>query len=197
MNYLSIFTPLVLASLLAASAHAETYGQAVQDDSEPAGQIKTVPRPAPATSAPKDVTAAALAAAAGEEIKRLDAAENARREQIASGSGPAATPSAAAAPATGVEVKPVDVERWRLNAGHLVRQELLDWGAKSGWHVLWHLSRDWTIPADTEFGGDFKEAASAVIRTLAENGLVIRGQFYDGNRTLVVTGASPVTLDPQ
>ena len=87
--------------------------------------------------------------------------------------------------------------RWQLIAGHLVRQDLTNWGKESGWQVLWHLPRDWTVPADTAFDGDFKEAASAVIRTLAENGLVIRGQFYDGNRTLIVSGAGPVVLDPQ
>ena len=189
MNYLTIFSPLVLASLLAASAHAETYGQAVQDESEPAGQIKTVPRPAPA---PKASTAAP---APDNAAQRIDALEAGLLEKVKT--VPRNAPPQEVAPAAGVEVKPIDVERWRLTAGHLVRQDLTDWGSKSGWQVLWHLPRDWTIPADTEFGGDFKEAASAVIRTLAENGLVIRGQFYDGNRTLVVSGASPVTLDPQ
>lgn len=195
MNYLSIFSPLVLASLLAASAHAETYGQAVQDESEPAGQIKTVPRSMPA---PKASTAAP---APDNAAQRIDALEAGLLEKIKTAPRNVppqeVAPATASAPAAGVEVKPIDVEHWRLNAGRLVRQELTEWGSKSGWHVLWHLQRDWTIPADTEFSGDFKEAASAVIRTLAENGLVIRGQFYDGNRTLVVSGASPVTLDPQ
>lgn len=204
MHYLSILSPLVLASLLAAPAHAETYGQTVQDESELPGQIKTVPRRAPVSGAPVAAPVAKAALAAGNEAKRIETEgsglpgqiKTAQRAASAPGTT-AATSATTAAAAPGVEVKPIDVERWRLNTGHLVRQDLTDWGNRSGWKVLWHLSRDWTIPADTEFDGDFKEAASAVIRTLAENGMVIRGQFYDGNRTLVVSGAGPVTLDPQ
>ncbi len=117
---------------------------------------------------------------------------------------PRAIPSGAsiAAPATEISTKhakPDDELRrpWHLKSGRLVRQELSSWGEQAGWQVLWHLQRDWTVPADTEFDGDFKDAASAVIRTLADNGLVIRGQFYDGNRILVVSGAGPVVPDPQ
>lgn len=152
MNYLSVFPTLALAGLLAAPAHAETYGESVPDEPALPGHVRTVPRATPAAS-------------------------------------PAIVP-AAAAPSS-------ETGRWRLSAGHLVRQDLTSWGKKSGWQVLWHLPHDWTVPADTDFDGDFKAAASAVIRTLAENGLVIRGQFYDGNRTLVVSGAGPVILDPQ
>lgn len=86
---------------------------------------------------------------------------------------------------------------WHLSTGHLVRQDLIAWGERAGWKVLWHLQRDWAIPADTDFTGDFKSAAAEVIRTLADNGVVIRGQFYDANKTLVVSGASPLTPDPQ
>ncbi len=168
MNTLPIFVPLVLASLLASPAHAETYGEAASDAPGLSNHIKTVPRPVPAASMPASPPAAANSFSA-----------------------------ATAAPAAGVEVKRIDGERWRLTAGHLVRHDLTAWGNKSGWQVLWHLPHDWTVPAHTDFDGDFKDAASAVIRTLAENGVVIRGQFYDGNRTLVVSGAGPVTLDPQ
>lgn len=88
-------------------------------------------------------------------------------------------------------------ERWRLRAGHPIRQDLIAWGEKSGWTVLWRLPHEPAVPADADFDGDFKTAAAAVIRTLAENGLVIRSRFYDGNRTLVISGAGPVTPDPQ
>ena len=168
MNTLPIFVPLVLAGLLASPAHAEMYGEAASDVPGLPNHIRTVPRPAPAVAPP----AAAPAAVAG-------------------------VAALTSAPAEGVEVKRIDGERWHLTAGHLVRQDLTRWGDKSGWRVLWHLPHDWTVPADTDFDGDFKDAASAVIRTLAEYGVVIRGQFYDGNRTLVVSGAGPVTLDPQ
>jgi hypothetical protein len=88
-------------------------------------------------------------------------------------------------------------ERWRLSAGRPIRQDLIAWGEKAGWTVLWRLPHEPAVPADAEFVGDFKAAAAAVIRTLAENGLLIRSQFYDGNRTLVISGAGPVSSDPQ
>lgn len=110
---------------------------------------------------------------------------------------PAAAPSPSGTATATPEKSGGDIRAWRLSAGRLVRQELISWGEQAGWHVLWQLPRDWTVPAETNFEGDFKEAASAVIRTLSDNGLVIRGQFYDGNRTLVVSGAGPIVPDPQ
>lgn len=88
-------------------------------------------------------------------------------------------------------------QQWHLQAGHLVGQELKRWGKESGWTVLWYFPRDVTVPADTDYPGSFKDAATAVIETLHENGLVIYGDFKDGNQTLIVNGAGPVILDPQ
>lgn len=172
MNRLSLF--LILAGVSAIPAHADTYGDAVPDEPVLPSRITTVPRASAATSkgtpapAPGAAQAPATAAAAAAAEDEVPAVERERER-----------------------------ERWQLVAGHLIRQDLAGWGKKSGWQVLWHLPHDWTVPTDTEFEGDFKDAAGAVIRTLADNGLVIRGQFYDGNRTLVVSGAGPVILDPQ
>jgi len=79
-------------------------------------------------------------------------------------------------------------EVWTLTAGHTVGQDLQTWGTKAGWKVIWSMSTDWTIPASTSFPGDFHAAASDVIKTLAANGALVRAQFYDGNKTMVVTG---------
>jgi hypothetical protein len=180
MNYPSILSPLILASflagLIATPAHAETYGQPVQDEPDLSQQIRTVRRPTPAT--PAD-------------------APSANRTPSAPTTAPGAATVATAAPVTTVDVTAIDAERWHLSAGRLIREELIDWGKRSGWQVIWRLPHTPTVPADTDFEGSFKDAAGAVIRTLAENGLVIRGLFYDGNRTLLVSGAGPVTLDPQ
>lgn len=169
MNRLSLF--LILAGVSAMPAHADTYGDAVPDEPVLPSRITTVPRASAATSKGTSAPGAALPVSAQAPTTAAAAAEE--------------------------EVPAVERERWQLVAGHLIRQDLAGWGKKSGWQVLWHLPHDWTVPTDTEFEGDFKDAAGAVIRTLADNGLVIRGQFYDGNRTLVVSGAGPVILDPQ
>ncbi len=83
-------------------------------------------------------------------------------------------------------VKPTKV--WKLTEGKTISKELTAWGKSAEWKVIWQLKKDWTIPADTTFTGDFKTAATEVIKTLAANGLVIRAQFFDGNKTLVVYG---------
>ncbi len=77
---------------------------------------------------------------------------------------------------------------WTLTAGRTIGQELQAWGMKAGWKVIWTMPRDWTVPANTGFSGQFETAAADVINTLAANGALIRAQFYDGNKTMVVTG---------
>lgn len=77
---------------------------------------------------------------------------------------------------------------WTLKAGGTIGQELLAWGEKAGWKVIWNMPKDWAIPASTVFTGDFPAAASEVIKTLASNGALVRAQFFEGNKTMVVTG---------
>lgn len=79
-------------------------------------------------------------------------------------------------------------QMWTLKEGHTVGREIQEWAKGAGWKVIWNLGKDWAIPTKTTFSGDFKSAASEVIKTLAANGVLIRAQFYDGNRTMVVTG---------
>lgn len=85
-----------------------------------------------------------------------------------------------------IETKPVPT--WTLTAGRTVGKELQAWGEKAGWKVIWNLPKDWAIPASTTYQGEFKAAASSVIKNLAANGAIIRAQFFDGNNTLVVNG---------
>jgi hypothetical protein len=97
---------------------------------------------------------------------------------VAAGARPPAVAQQAAKPAPA----------WTLRAGRTIGQELAAWGEKAGWKVVWSMQKDWAIPANTSFEGDFKTAASAVITNLAGNGALVRAQFYDGNNTLVVIG---------
>ncbi len=88
-----------------------------------------------------------------------------------------------------VIVKPLPEQSpWTLNAGQTVGHELQAWGVKAGWKVIWNMQKDWAVPASTSFSGDFSSAAAEVIKTLAANGALVRAQFYDGNKTMVVTG---------
>lgn len=78
---------------------------------------------------------------------------------------------------------------WTLTAGHAVGQELQLWGEKAGWKVVWNMSQDWSVPASVMFVGEFSDVAAEVIKTLASNGALIHAQFFEGNKTMVVTGA--------
>lgn len=80
------------------------------------------------------------------------------------------------------------VPTWTLKEGHTIGKEIQSWATDAGWKVVWNLSKDWSVPAQTTFTGDFKSAATEVIKTLAANGVLIRAQFYDGNKTMVVSG---------
>lgn len=87
------------------------------------------------------------------------------------------------------KVEPPPVPKWTLDAGQTIGHELQKWGDKAGWKVVWNLQKDWTVPASTVFEGDFQTAAAAVIQTLAANGALVHAQFYEGNATMVITGA--------
>lgn len=97
-----------------------------------------------------------------------------------------ATPAAVSPPI----IKPLP--RWTLTAGHVIGQELKNWGVQSGWNVIWNLPRDLIVPSTTEFIGEFPTAAAEVIKTLAANGALITAKFYEGNKTMVVNGPGVV-----
>jgi len=86
--------------------------------------------------------------------------------------------------------EPPPVQKWTLEAGETIGHELQKWGDKAGWKVVWGMQKDWTVPASTVFEGEFSKVAGAVIQTLAANGALIHAQFYEGNNTMVITGAS-------
>lgn len=84
---------------------------------------------------------------------------------------------------------------WKMAEGKTVSKELSAWATAAGWKVIWNLNKDWAIPATTSFTGDFKTVATEVVKTLSDNGVLIRAQFYDGNKTLIING--PGTSEQQ
>ena len=170
---------LLLASLLApgvASAGVvflDAKQVALAQVQQLSGQAKT---PAPGLSVAQAVVAAADSPGASMR-PAMPAAKPEPKEITIK----AATPAAVIEP-----VQPAPT--WILTAGNTVGQELQAWAKKAGWKVVWNMSKDWSVPASTSFPGDFKAAASGVIQTLAANGALVRAQFFDGNKTMVVTG---------
>ncbi|HEY0843443.1 toxin co-regulated pilus biosynthesis Q family protein [Methylotenera sp.] len=88
---------------------------------------------------------------------------------------------------TSFEITPIP-KSWKLHLGKLVGMELQEWAKAEGWTVVWQVPKDWNVAAETTFQGDFKTASSAVINSLANSGAIIRAQFHDLNKTLVITG---------
>lgn len=87
------------------------------------------------------------------------------------------------------QASPLPITRnWTLQAGKTVGEGLKAWAATANWTVIWTMQKDWIVPADTTFSGEFPDAAEAAIKTLAANGALIRAAINDGNRTLVVFG---------
>lgn len=97
-------------------------------------------------------------------------------------------PTFAISPIIKAEPAPPPIPTWTLTAGHTIGYDLQTWAEKANWKVVWNLQKDWTVPASTIFSGEFQGAATDVIKTLAANGALIHAQFFEGNKTMVVTG---------
>lgn len=75
---------------------------------------------------------------------------------------------------------------WTMAAGSLVGHDIQGWGHTSGWTVIWQCKQDWTVPATTQFQGQFQTVASQAVTALAGEGANIRAKFYAGNHTLII-----------
>lgn len=93
-----------------------------------------------------------------------------------SASTPVSTPAA-----------PPLAETWTLIEGQSVRDQMIAWGDRAGWRVIWPRDLNWMIPAMTSFTGDYQKVMTDIIRTISDEGKSIRAEFHAPNRTLVVT----------
>lgn len=147
--------------------------------------VKLPPAPHPASGA-AIAGASVTVAASGASVSASSPAKSA-----GAGTLDVATVTLAASGVTVAAPTP-PVQSWTLRQGRLVGHELRTMGARVGWNVVWQLQRDVVVPADTTYTGDFEKAAGDVITTLASNGLLIHAKFYQGNKTMVVSGPGTV-----
>lgn len=92
--------------------------------------------------------------------------------------------SAATADAGALPIQPM----WTLHAGDTIGRDLRAWADKAGWCVEWQLPKDWVVPNNHSFAGSFPDAVENVVKTLADNGALIRARIYEGNKTVVISG---------
>lgn len=105
---------------------------------------------------------------------------------VPTASQPLATPTTAT---TNPLAAPLPIEEiWTLKAGVTISENLDTWSHIGGWKVIWSLPKDWIVPNETSFTGDFSDAAAKVIKTLADNGVLVHIGIYEGNKTVVISG---------
>lgn len=161
---MKLLTGICILGLASASAQAGVYGSEIKDGPEamprdPVSSIKVIPKS----------NSSAIPATASPQSSTPSSPENA----------PAAEPLAPRA----LE------ESFTLRKGESIKSELESWAQRTGWEVIWRLSDTWLIPNGITYYGDFKTAATTVVQTLADNGIVIRCIANDGNKTMLIVGA--------
>ena len=75
---------------------------------------------------------------------------------------------------------------WTLKAGEAISHGLEAWGREAHWTVLWRLRKDYAVPSTTVFSGSFESAVTKVLNTLSAEGVLLRGDIYESNHTIVV-----------
>ncbi|WP_241295408.1 toxin co-regulated pilus biosynthesis Q family protein [Burkholderia stabilis] len=158
---------------LSSAVHIAPY-HPIQKAAPSASVLATKPAPI--------VTAAAVAAAAPRGASSAAAGSVATSPIV-----PPASLSPSETVVTTAPVPSLDFDNaYRLSAGMSLQAQLREWAHKSGWNVIWSLPRDWIVPGDAAYGPDFQSAATHVIQDLAAAGIDVRGDLFNGNRTLVV-----------
>ena len=87
-------------------------------------------------------------------------------------------------------------EYWTLIEGQPIRDQMISWGDRAGWKVIWPADMNWMVPVTTIFSGGFHHedvhgnddgVMSQVVRALAAQGKTIRLQFFNPNHVALVT----------
>jgi|GEM_PF-3131781 len=85
---------------------------------------------------------------------------------------------------------------WSLVEGQPIRDQMLAWGDRAGWTVIWPKNMNWVVPVTTTFTGPFQitdakgqetGVFSQVIRALAQQGKALSLRFWTTNHVAVVT----------
>lgn len=157
-----------------------------------AQEISIRPLPTPATSQPAKTEALALAVPVAATANPSKSEALALAVPVAATANPSTTDALAvpvAATAAPVAAALPIQQIWTLTAGVTVKENLEAWAEKVQWHVVWPPTlKTWVVPNETSFTGSFPDAAEKVIKTLAENGALVRAIVYEGNKNFVVFG---------
>lgn len=85
----------------------------------------------------------------------------------------------------------VDAPReWDVREGETLSVVLRRWGAEAGYTIVYQSPNDYILQANVVLRGTFPEAAGEVIESFSNAQPPVAGDFYIGNRVLVVRPAS-------
>ena len=85
---------------------------------------------------------------------------------------------------------------WSLVQGQPIRDQMLAWGDRAGWTVIWPKNMNWVVPVTTTFSGPYEHldpkgqedgVFSEVIRALAQQDKALSLKFWTTNHVAVVT----------
>lgn len=89
-----------------------------------------------------------------------------------------------------VSVPEVHRVTWVLYHGFSLRNQMLDWGKRAGWKVIWPVELDWIVPITTSFVGEFDGESGVlaqIIKALNAQGKETHVTLYKNNKTAIVT----------
>jgi hypothetical protein len=78
-------------------------------------------------------------------------------------------------------------EVWLVYENSTLENTLMDWADRADWTVIWESSYSYPIEASAEFRGDFVSAASHLIKTMGRAQPPVSGEFFKGNKVLVLS----------
>jgi hypothetical protein len=144
---------------------------------DPVSLIKPVPAPTPVNGIPERQTIGAdkvpLPSLAQERASEADGAPNLE-------------------PYPGAHQVP-PVKLWAAGRGHSLQSILEDWAEEAGWSVVWQSDRSYILQASAQFTGEFVDAATAILEPFGKATPPVFGQFYAGNKVLLITTANDLS----
>lgn len=81
------------------------------------------------------------------------------------------------------------LQTWSLVGGQPIRDQMLAWGDRAGWHVIWPDHMNWMVPVTTAFSGGFEGqngVIAQVVRALSAQGKPLRLRLFKSNHVALV-----------
>lgn len=79
---------------------------------------------------------------------------------------------------------------WIVREGENLQSVLRDWSSREGWKLVWESEFKYQIASAAKFDGDFVQATSELVRSMAHIRPLVTVVFYQGNKTVVVGNGS-------